>query len=181
MPDCATNSACSSRRSSRASAVSASYYMGSSYMSTGSAGGYPGGGFGLPGSNPQSRRSSGGGSRRGSLLVANDSLDSNPGDLGMQMGMASNRERGSISGLTASSFAASASQPPQSGRGLGGDPGGGGPNGTGGQPGNAASSAGASLLQSIGSGVVGAASSLTSITSTPPRYRKTFMRPSNYY
>ena len=63
MPNCAANSACSSRRSSR-SAVSG-------------IGGYPASGGG--GSNPTSRRSSAGsrpGSRRESFLTPQDSLDS---------------------------------------------------------------------------------------------------------
>ena len=58
--------------------------------------------------------------------------------------------------INASSLAASAAQPPGSGN-------------------DQEMTAGQTLLQSIGAGVVGAASSFSTIT--PPRYRKSFLRP----
>ncbi len=109
---------------------------------------------GHPGSVPNSRRSSAGsrpGSRRESFLInPHDSLDSNPGS--SQPGY-----------INATSLAATAAQPP------GGFEDGG----------QAGLSAGQSLLQSIGAGVVGAASSFSTVT--PPRYRKTFLRPYQHF
>ena len=68
--------------------------------------------------------------------------------------------------INASSLAASAGQPP----GIGNN----------GVNNSAANQQG--LFQSIGSGVVGAASAVSSFsTVTTPRYRKTFLRPNNYY
>nr|XP_040582110.1 SCY1-like protein 2 [Lepeophtheirus salmonis] len=117
MPNCSANSACSSRRSSRGSAVSASYIM------MGGGGGYH--------SGASSRRSSGGGlpgSRRESF---NSIL--NPANMG-----------------PGSSYDSPQGQSQTAG----------------------------SILQSIGSGVVGAASSFYNTTSvTPSRYRKTRLRP----
>ena len=60
--------------------------------------------------------------------------------------------------VNASSLAASAAQPPN---------------------GNDELTAGQTLLQSIGAGVVGAASSFSTIT--PPRYRKSFLRPYQHF
>ena len=131
MPNCAANSACSSRRSSR-SAISG-------------VGGYPTNP--AYGSNPSSRRSSGSrpGSRRESFLTSQDSSDSNTTNY-----------------ISASALAASAAQMPS---GLQDDP--------------SALSAGQSLLQSIGAGVVGAASTFSTVT--PPRYRKPFLRPYQHF
>lgn len=120
MPNCASNSGCSSRRSSRASAAGV-------YTSTPHTGVYSG---------PSSRRSSSGGpgSRRESLFLnPQDSLDSNPPLFN-------------------------------------------------GAPGSSGGTFGGGLFQTIGSGVVGAASSSLS-TIAPQRYRKTpaFRRPNQYF
>ncbi|QQP37606.1 Hypothetical protein FKW44_017924 [Caligus rogercresseyi] len=109
MPNCSANSACSSRRSSRGSAVSASYIMMGG-------GGYHSGASSLPGSRRESINS---------IL--------NPASMG-----------------PGASYESSSNQPNTAG----------------------------SILQSIGSGVVGAASSFYNTTaSTPSRYRKARLRP----
>ena len=106
----------------------------------------------IPGSLPGSvagSRRSSAGSRSGSRR---ESLLLNPQD-----SLDSNNGACYIS---ASSLAASVAQPPN----------GGGEDGL---------TAGQTLLQSIGAGVVGAASSFSTIT--PPRYRKTFLRPYQHF
>ena len=131
MPNCAANSACSSRRSSRSALSGICGYPTSP----------------AHGSNPSSRRSSGSrpGSRRESFLTPQDSSDSTTTNY-----------------ISASALAASAAQVPS---GL--------------QDDSTAMSAGQSLLHSIGAGVVGAASTFSTVT--PPRYRKPFLRPYQHF
>ena len=145
MPNCVDGSGLSSRRSSRAASAAGVTCL-NMYAPIPN-GPIPGS---LPGSVAGSRRSSAGsrpGSRRESIFLnPQDSLDSNNGI--------------TTSGnyISASSLAAAAAQHP--GTGTGNDQ---------------EMTAGQTLLQSIGAGVVGAASSFSTIT--PPRYRKTFLRP----
>lgn len=110
---------------------------------------------GAYGSVPNSRRSSAGsrpGSRRESFLLnPHDSLDSNGGCGVTAAG-------GNY--INATTLAATAAQPP------GGNE-------------DGSLTAGQTLLQTIGAGVVGAASSFSSVT--PPRYRKPFLRPYQHF
>ena len=103
------------------------------------------------GSNPSSRRSSGSrpGSRRESFLTPQDSSDSTTGPTHY---------------LSAAALASSAAQVPA---------------GLAENNGDSSMSAGQSLLQSIGAGVVGAASTFSTVT--PPRYRKPFLRPYQHF
>ena len=162
MPNCADGSGLSSRKSSRTGSTSGMPMTGSSaYGHTTVSGPF--------GSMPNSRRSSAGsrpGSRRGSIFLnPQDSLDSNNGY------------------ISASSLAAAVGQQPISALTMGGVPAGvpAGVLGVAGNPDdpNGSLTAGQTLLQSIGAGVVGAASSFSTIT--PPRYRKTFLRPYQHF
>lgn len=136
MPNCASNSACSSRRSSRGSAVSAGNYVIGGYASS-----YGGSAHGSThGSGYASRRSSGGGvgSRRESTSYFVNPCD--PHNTGSP----------------------TISESP-------------------GATGGGAAAATSNLLQSLGSGVVGAAAqSLSNISITSPRYRKPFLSRSNF-
>ena len=137
MPNCASNSVCSSRRSSRGST---SYIM----MNVG------GGGSGTT-----SRRSSGGGSRRGSLLAMSEhpSLGGSGHwpDPAAVAAMSSSQvpSGGNLSGPTSAGAAVSGAT-------------------------SGATNTANNLLQTIGSGVVGAASSLYQNSVTPSRYKKAF-------
>ena len=101
------------------------------------------------GSNPSSRRSSG--SRSGSRRES---------FLTPQDSSDSTSGGAPMHYLSAAALASSAAQVPEN-------------------SGDASMSAGQSLLQSIGAGVVGAASTFSTVT--PPRYRKPFLRPYQHF
>ena len=148
MPNCAAgNSACNSRRSSRGSCCSGNYIM----MTAG--GGHGGGG---PSSNA-SRRSSGGAlsasSRRDSSYFVNNPYGGEQTSPAVSESAVTTHPLASYRADVPSPTAFGAASTP---------------------PGATSSNAPANILQSIGSGVVGAAAQSFS-TFTPPRYRKTFL------
>ena len=161
MPNCASNSACSSRRSSRGSAVSAGNY-----------GCYSPAGVSM---GSTSRRSSGGGigSRRDSAYFVNPHMEvaaacMSP-EAAASVGFGHQSQMSGASSPLATSGLGNQQQQQQAG-----------------QNGPGMSVTTSNLLQSLGSGMVGAASYAFSTTSastsslTPPRYKKTFLSRHNF-